>query len=240
MEIKVPDLDDIIWAAETFESFHYNSAYLTVLRREAFLKMLRHKPQSLAVNEVRDILVQFLNDWGCRLRNYDDVTASNLKKCIIDVHPELSAIQDLSILEFDFENISNRERIENIFNKFWHYGSQITKNFGPTATSKTLHIINPKLFAMWDDIIRTYYWTQDRNIIDTGRGYCFFLAEFKKIASKLTTEYSERFNSTDIALWLSKQLNIKPPLTITKFIDEYNYIVYTKNLKRPKDWTPSF
>lgn len=70
---------DIIWAASVFKDEFINAAYLGVLRNRAFLERLRYSPQSLDVTDVRHILVQFLNDWGCRLKNYDNITASNLK-----------------------------------------------------------------------------------------------------------------------------------------------------------------
>lgn len=238
-KVKImPDLNDIIWAAETFESYYYNSAYLHVLRQEAFLNTLRNSPQKLDVNDVRNILVDFLNKWGCRLRNYDNVTASNLKDCIAGIHPELLTIQNFSILEFDFEDTSNKKKIGNIFNRFWHYGSQIAKNFGPTATSKTLHIINPQLFTMWDDDIRTHYWAHNRDIIDSGRGYFFFLIEIKQIAERLVNECRGRFDTNNPALWLSEQLNINPPLSLVKFIDEFNWLVFKRGLERPQDWAP--
>jgi hypothetical protein len=138
----MPNLDDIIWAAITFVDFDYNASYLQILRRQSFLKTLRESPQQIAVNEMRHLLVQFLNDWGCRLRNYDDVTASKLRDCVITVHSDLLSFQNYSILDFDFEDPGNGQKIVNLFNKFWTFssGSQIANNFGSTATSKTLHI----------------------------------------------------------------------------------------------------
>lgn len=243
----MPDFDDIIWAAIASrdpmilrEAFSGNQAYLNVIGDEMFLENLRYHPQDLDVNETRRVLVDFLNKWGCRLRNYDNVTASHLKDCVVDIHPDLLAIQNYSILNFDFEVTENRERIEHIFNSFWHYGSPIAKNFGPTATSKTIHIINPKLFVMWDDAIRLHYWIQNNNIIDSGRGYCFFLIETKSMAERVVEECGERFNVADPALWLSERLNIDPPHSLVKFIDEFNWLAYKRRLIRPLDWVCPF
>jgi len=239
----MPNLDDIIWAAIASrdpiilrEALSGNQAYLDVIGNEGFLETLRYHPKDLDVNEIRNILVKFLNKWGCMLRNYDTVTASNLKDCIVDIHSDLLAIQNYSILDFDFEITENRDRIEHIFNSFWFYRSRIVKNFGPTATSKTLHIINHDLFIMWDDAIRLHYWTQNNDIIDSGEGYCFFLIEIKRIAEGLVTECRERFNVADPALWLSERLNIDPPHSLVKFIDEFNWLAYKRRLTRPSDW----
>ena len=91
----MPNLDDIIWGAMASrdpevlpEAFNGNNAYLDAIGNEDFLEMLRFHPQDLEVYEIRNILVKFLNKWGCRLRNYDSLTAENLKNCIVGIHPE--------------------------------------------------------------------------------------------------------------------------------------------------------
>lgn len=238
----MPNLDDIIWAAMASrdpttlrEALSGGQAYIDVISNDRFLEILRYHPGDLDVSEIRFVLIEFLNKWGCRLRNYDNLTAENLRNCIVRIHPELLVTQDFSILTFNFEIVENRQRIEKIFNSFWFYGSDIAKNFGPTATSKVLHIINPDLFVMWDDAIRLNYWVQNNDIIDSGRGYCFFLIETKRIAVRLVDECRERFNVTDPASWLSERLNVNPPHSLTKFIDEFNWLAYKRRLLRPPD-----
>jgi len=204
------------------------------MRQDAFLTSLRNAPDDLQIDDIRDILIKFLNKWLCRLRNYDDITASNLKNCLVDVYQDLVAVQGFSILNFQNEN--NNERIERIFNRFWLYGSTIAKNFGPTCTSKVLHIINPALFTMWDDAIRTNYWLNNRDVIDSGRGYYNFLIEIKHIAESLVNEFEQLHLDQDFNLWLSLELDIDPPLSLVKLIDEYNFLTYTKGLTRPQNW----
>lgn len=233
----MPNLNDIIWAANIFRALYYNSSYTRVLRSETFINSLRRSPQDLETNDVKTILLQFLNDWKCRLK-YDDTTATNLKNCIVEVHPELFNIQNFSILDFDFENITNREIIENIFNRFWEY--DIARNYGPTCISKTLHIINPNLFVMWDKKIRLHYWAQNNNITESGRGYYIFLIDIKSIAEQLIDECIERYNNNNPALFISNNLNIDLPLTLAKFIDEFNYLFYTRESRRAQDWTSPF
>ena len=243
----MPNLDDVIWAAISIrdpsilrEAVNGNQAYSNVAGNDEFLGTLRYHPEDLDVEEVRNLLVEFLNKWGCRLRNYDTVTASNLKNCIVGIHPELLVIQNNSILDFDFLVRENRERTERIFNSFWHYGSQIAKNFGPTATSKTLHIINPDLFMMWDDAIRLHHWILNNDIIDSGRGYTLFLIETKEIAAQVVGEFIARYGEADLGLWLSQRLNIDPPHSLVKFMDEFNWLAYTRKRARPPHWVCPF
>ena len=234
----MPNLDDIIWAAITFIDLNYNASYLRILGRESFLKTLRESPQEMTVDEVRYLLVQFLNDWGCRLRNYDDATASKLKDCVIAVHSDLLSFQNYSILDFDFQDRGNNQKIINLFNKFWTFsgGSQIASNFGSTATSKTLHIVNPNLFTMWDDGIRYQYGF----IMGSGSDYLEFSKEIRRISENLVNESNERYGTGDPALFLSQKLNINPSFSLVKFIDEFNWLTHTKKLSRPADWVPLF
>ena len=171
-------------------------------------------------------------------RNYDDVTASKLKDCIIAVHLDLLSFQNYSILDFDFEDRGDNQKIINLFNKFWTFGggSQIASNFGSTATSKTLHIVNPNLFTMWDSEIRYHYGF----FMESGNDYLQFLVEIKRIAENLVEECNLRFEHNNPALWLSETLNINPPHSLVKFIDEFNWLTCTRNLDRPVDWVCPF
>ena len=119
----MPNLDDIIWSAVASrdttilrEALSGGQAYIDVISNDTFLEILRYHPRDLDVNEIRFVLIKFLNKWGCRLRNYDSLTAEHLKNCIVGIHPELLVTLDCSILTFNFEIIENRERVERIFN----------------------------------------------------------------------------------------------------------------------------
>lgn len=93
---------------------------------------------------------------------------------------------------------------------------------------------------MWDKAIRNEYRTLNNAIKDSGRGYCSFLIEIKRISEGLVDECSERFGIDDPALWLSQNLNLNPHLSLVKFIDEFNWLAYTRNLLRPPDWVCPF
>jgi hypothetical protein len=146
--------------------------------------------------------------------------------------------QNYSILDFDFENLGNGQKIIDLFNTFWTFsgGSQIASNFGSTATSKTLHIINPNLFTMWDDEIRY----QCGFIIGSGSDYLKFSKEIRKVSEGLINESNERYGTGDPALFLSQRLNINPSFSLLKFIDEFNWLTHTRKLSRPADWVPPF
>lgn len=93
---------------------------------------------------------------------------------------------------------------------------------------------------MWDEAIRDRYWILNNAITDSGRGYCFFLIEIKKIAKRLVDECRERFGINDPALWLSQNLNLNPHLSLVKFIDEFNWLAYKRELTKPPNWVSLF
>jgi hypothetical protein len=64
----MPNLDDIIWAAMAsrdpltlHEALSGGQAYIDVISNETFLEILRYHPGDLDVNEVRFVLIEFLN-----------------------------------------------------------------------------------------------------------------------------------------------------------------------------------
>lgn len=241
-------LDDIIWAAVNYRDSGGSStgagdqAYVEILNQQDFLQALRDHPGTLDVEEIRNTLVKFLNRWGCRLRNYDNVTASGLQGCLVRTHPELSGLQKYSIFDFNLENVEMTERVERVFNGFWHCGSgsAAVGNFGPTATSKLLHVINPDFFPLWDEAIRLAYWREDDRIIESGRGYCVFMDKLREVAANLRAECKKRFGTLDPARLISERLKIDSLHSILKFIDEFNWVTYKLGYQKPKGWRPPF
>jgi len=242
-------LDDIVWAALNYRDsgdLHTvvagDQAYVKILKQQNFLQKLRDRPGDVRVEEIRNILVKFLNRWGCRLRNYDNVAASGLQGCLVRTHPELSDLQKYSIFDFSLENVEMTEEVERVFTGFWHCGSgsAAAGNFGPTATSKLLHIINPDFFPLWDESIRIAYWKEDDRIVESGRGYSIFMDQLRKMAEGLRAECEGKFGTLDPARLISERLKIDPPHSILKFIDEFNWVTYKLGVQRPKGWRSPF
>jgi hypothetical protein len=243
------ELDDIMWAAVNYRDSGSSSstkagdqAYVDILKEHDFLQGLRDHPGDLKVEEIRNILVKFLNRWGCRLRNYDNLTASALQGCLVRVHAELSDLRNDSIFGFRLENIEMTERVERLFNGLWHCGSgsAAAGNFGPTATSKLLHVMNPDFFSLWDESIRLAYWKEDDRIIESGRGYCIFMDRLREVAESLRAECERKYGTPDPARLISERLKIDPPHSILKFIDEFNWVTYTLGRQKPKGWRSPF
>lgn len=95
---------------------------------------------------------------------------------------------------------------------------------GPTGASKAMHLINSKLFMMWDNAIRKHY-----SCSTTSEDYIKFMENMQRIAKEIVRSYCEEFNcSREEAIEnICKIANGK---TLPKLIDEYNYVRFTQRI----------
>lgn len=115
--------------------------------------------QNLTIEEVKNEIIWFLNKWRCRIgpERILDLVAKGIKGRCVEAASLLEILNSETLEDIDFEQnkkvghkqISNSRIIHNVFSMF----SNIGYRFRWTATSKVLHMINPKLFVMWDDAI---------------------------------------------------------------------------------------
>ncbi len=109
-----------------------------------------------------------------------------------------------------------KERLDNI--DLEEHGNLIMEMYqdfkqilGPTGTSKTLHLLIPDLFVMWDSKIKRGK--------REGKNYKKFMFDMQKQAIEAIKSYKKKHKvSFNIA---RKKLSEKKP--IPKLIDEYNY-----------------
>lgn len=92
----------------------------------------------------------------------------------------------------------------------------------PTTISKTLHLLNPEIFVMWDRGIRKRYKNKNSRIRDSSEGYLEFLKETQEgIKDALNDRKKETGKELDE---IEKEIRNKyNNITLAKIIDEYNY-----------------
>jgi hypothetical protein len=142
-----------------------------------------------------------------------------------DIFPILKKFEDTTIIKVDL-NEQVKNDISMIFDKIADCPRK--KRFESTDASKILHTIIPELFVMWDDKIR-------KEIVKgeyKGRCYAFeFLPKMQGSAIEYLDDYIKENggNYESAALQISKRAD---NYTLSKLIDEYNYVRYTyrKNL----------
>ncbi len=92
----------------------------------------------------------------------------------------------------------------------------------PTTISKTLHLLNPEIFIMWDVGIRNRFKKKNSHILCNSGGYLEFSKETQReIREALTDRQKMTGNDLDkIEKELRKKYENK---TLAKLIDQYNY-----------------
>ena len=98
---------------------------------------------------------------------------------------------------------------------------------GDIVVAKTLAVINPDLFMMWDNpILLAYYeeYPQNRTFEEV---YVAFLRKMQGSAISIVNDAGINHNIKCPVKYLSEELGLKPPFTLAKFIDEYN-LVHTR------------
>jgi len=93
---------------------------------------------------------------------------------------------------------------------------------GPTAASEIVHAIIPQLFMMWDENIRNGY-------AGNAIGYLKFLRESQQILKSIIESYGKTPEE------LCHDASLKINKTLTKLLDEFNYMKFTRkeNLPNP-------
>ena len=77
------------------------------------------------------------------------------------------------------------------------------------AASKALHLLQPRLFVMWDKEIRR----------SAPEGYGAYLLQMHRLALRL----AEEGPTEDVEAYLQKRLGYETKRTLAKYLDEYNW-----------------
>ena len=93
-----------------------------------------------------------------------------------------------------------------------------------TVAAKTLAIINPNLFVMWDGAIWLAYYEASPQNRTLAEVYVEFLRKMQSSAVSIINDACTNHNTKQPAEYLSRELDLSPPLTLAKFIDEYNFV----------------
>ena len=205
---------------------------MTIFKDKQFRKALVYHPKTVSSIDIQNKLISgFLNKWGARFPN-NSKSASAILKTIRRLSPYLQALDKYKIESVNFNKVITThsgdygtisECITYVFNKLSNcYGDR------PTFAAKTLGILNPKLFVMWDQTIAARY----------SFDYVEFLKDMQNSAQMVKLDSCTIFGIGDPAKFLSKELGISPQVPLAKFIDEYNWCSITKAIKLPPTWHP--
>lgn len=229
-----PNMTEFEWAVCKFNDNGGDNSY--------FLD-LYDVQNALKTGSPGEALVDFLNHWSMRVGK--DLTSKAINNWYI--------VKGAEQLEFFAKNtltntnLHNGKVIESIIELYC--GLYRLKGIKDTGASKILHLLIPNFFVMWDNPIREHYIGECKG----PGGYILFLKKMQDIARAL---HNQNINSQTLSLNIKNSLDkqVKKQLkkitnedkkqdimkyvkengkTITKFIDEFNWVIYTKKWTMP-------
>ncbi len=201
-----------------------------------------YEPNPLCNADVKEI-IKFLEKWGKMWRVIGQVSKQmgedkmyeEFIKASSKIQPLFLSLKILRFEDFQLEMATKnpiidgktlKDVIEEIFEEF----DRVLKH---TIPSKIMHMINPNLFIMWDETIRTS-WGCESNCKANARGYACgyynFMMRMRVELDELADDYArvKRVPSPGRMNTLLDDLNkrIDRNYSITKWLDVYNYTKY--------------
>lgn len=169
-------------------------------------KLLDGKAIAHRAAKSRDI-VRFLNDWKCGVNR--DNTPPMLAEWIRENADRLEALAHLTIV--DAEVLYRLEEIQAIYDSLWEAARAKIRTWGPAANAKTLHMLIPGLFVMWD-----------KNIVPFADDYADFMAEMHRLAVRMI-ETSPYASAEELEQRMQEHLGYAVTKTLAKYLDEFNW-----------------
>lgn len=236
------------WSCFLYGGIGGDQDYQHIMKNTALLQQLRQAPQSISNRDFQDkVISRFLNKWKCRTPN-NPRAASIIKNQLIQLHPYVQAISKLTIRDSFASSVTvpshGQQTLGQIIDHSYSTLKGCTNRFGPTATSKLLHVLLPEVFVMWDGPIIDNYRKIDKTISESSRGYHCFHERMRNLILNVDQSFASS-QSNPIASagqsfdnYLSTQLKYTPAKPAAKFVDEFNWITITKNVSVPPNWHP--
>ena len=227
------NFNDIAWAAVCF---YYKSVadiqYCKILGDKPFIEKLRETPHSITVSELEQkVLLDYVNIIS------DDVPIKHklterLLQNIIDLQPDVSSLQGLTLLDCDLSDSAIAKSIEKI------YGSlSLIPGLWVTGVSKIAHLFNDKLLALLNLDISAHFVLQDDSVAFTA-----WLKFLQDSAKQVTRDFQERGYQGTPEEFISEKLGYARHgchKSLVKYLDEYYWLRFSDNLPIPPPWIPT-
>ena len=236
--------NEFAWAAFLYGSLGGDSYYKTLFSDTVFMAALHAAPKELTDGDVRDHLIHFLNQWKTRVHKS---SAAQLREVIVLCHPFYSilAAHRLETTGFDTTvTVSGQAMpVSYIVARCYELLDSVS-GIGPTATAKTLHVLVPGLFVMWDGAILSKLAKADPAIEATGQGYVAFLKHGQAIGKDASLDFKQTILNpppnpgVSMESYLSDRLGYSSGKTLAKYVDEYLWVTITNGAIVPPKWHP--
>ena len=161
-------------------------------------------------------LVNYVNQWGCRI---PQSKVESIASAVAVAAPYLEPLS-ASALEFNDLRCSTLDVIEHAYDALTS-----AVGVGPTSASAILTALNPQLFVSWGAGIRDAYFPDDP---PNGATYSQFLTIMRMAALSVVSDARSTHGIEDPAGQLSSELGIEPAFSLSKFVDEFNWLTLQK------------
>lgn len=191
--MQMPTIQDLDQARKDFETFEPRDLFYNAATELVDLAI--HGKTNLSLAEAIAVLLQTWNVSYYRFRPFDKEHFSKIEGLLETYQHLTNEIRQRTIEDFCDKDAN---MVKAIFGQF-------ESVFGKTGAAKSLHLLAPRFFPLWDtEIARAY---------NLGKGseaerYCLFMEKTKNQVKNLG----------------GKQAMCRNPL---KALDEYNYCKYT-------------
>jgi len=216
MQMTDIDINDFIRKVEAYQGSVYalEDSYRQILNRLDIWNNLAEIDDSRTT-----CILEFLNKWKCRL-SYDCI--SSLARTLRETSESLLKFKSYRLEEVSFDSlVDHLDDIKVVFRRIASVRAGV-RTVGATATSKILHLVNPRFFMMSDRNIRHGYGYSDDEV-----GYGRFVRYMKSFADALIHEYSSARNIPVNSVFSSLVSECKSrATTIPKLLDEYNWVKF--------------
>jgi hypothetical protein len=184
----------------------------------------------LAIQEHRDALMNWLNDWGCRHLSKDQHQIAS--KSILDwyqtncdtLFSDKTPLWQLEDQEIETAANAYGSLKDRIGARRSRYGNKSKVHIGPTAASKILFAIRPKALMPWDEAMRKSF-----KCDGSPESYFKYLITIKNLTLHIRDLCTSKGFQIDD---LSKKIG-RPDSTVLELINEYVWVTETREIKLP-------
>lgn len=224
---------DVSWAALCF---YYRSIadrkYCKIMGDTAFIERLRQLPLEITPAEFEQkALLDYVN-----ISSYDLLVGHKLAESILEkiigLQPDVTALQDYTLLNCNLEDRYISEAITRIYSIL-----SSVPGIWITGVSKIAHLLNEKLLVMLNLNISNQF-----GILEGSTGLIDWFQIMQNHAKQITEDFHKQELTGTPEEFISEKLGYtnsgchKP---LVKYLDEYYWLCFADNLQIPPIWIPT-
>jgi hypothetical protein len=226
------DFNQLSWGAVCF---YYRSIgdhrYSKIMRDTDFLTRLREEPFNVSAAEFEEkVLLDHVN-----IENYDLLIghglARNVLDTIIKLMPEISPLENITLLDCDLSDRATTDKINSIYASVYSING-----LWLTGVSKIVHLLNDKLFPILNLNISKHF-----GILEGDTNLIQWVRITQENAREVITDFKKQGLPGSPENFLSQKLGYTRSgyeKSLVKFLDEFFWLRFGDNLPIPPRWIP--